>query len=167
MSKKKKNEKIDNPEDELEPQEETLTDDDELENLSDEELMDEPSDELPDDEEIIEDDDVPDDEEIIDKEEGDEEDSEEPEEEADDTGDEDTEEEEEEPGIFGELYNNIFSSSWEMWIGSILLAVLSVFLFLLASPWGSSGGLLNIGQNLFDSLGVSLYQNLHQVALRI
>ena len=66
------------------------------------------------------------------------------------------EQEEEEKGIFNELYDKFFKNSWEMWVGSIILAVLSIFLFLIASPWGSSGGLLNWGQNLFDTLGLSL-----------
>lgn len=62
----------------------------------------------------------------------------------------------EEKGIFRELYETFFSRSWGMWIGSILLAVMSVFLFLIASPWGSSGGIVNWGQNLFNELGLSL-----------
>ena len=62
----------------------------------------------------------------------------------------------EEKGILGELYNNLFEHSWEMWVGSIILAMLSICLFMIWSPWGSSGGLLNWGQNLFGSLGLSL-----------
>ncbi len=62
----------------------------------------------------------------------------------------------EEKGILGELYNNLFEHSWEMWVGSIILAMLSICLFMIWSPWGSSGGLLNWGQNLFSSLGLSL-----------
>ena len=62
----------------------------------------------------------------------------------------------EEKGIFKELYNHFFAKSWEMWIGSIILAVLSINLFMIASPWGSSGGILNWGQNLFSGLGLSL-----------
>jgi len=65
-------------------------------------------------------------------------------------------ENEKEKGIFGELYDTFFSHSWEMWIGSIILAVLSICLFIIASPWGSSGGILNWGQNLYDALGLSL-----------
>jgi hypothetical protein len=61
-----------------------------------------------------------------------------------------------EKGIFRELYDTLFGQSWKMWIGSILLAMLSVFLFLIASPWGSSGGIVNWGQNLFSGLGLSL-----------
>jgi len=62
----------------------------------------------------------------------------------------------EEKGILGELYNNLFEHSWEMWVGSIILAMLSICLFMIWSPWGSSGGLLNWGQNLFSSVGLSL-----------
>jgi len=60
-----------------------------------------------------------------------------------------------EKGIFMELYDKLFARSWEMWIGSILLAVLSICLFVIKSPWGSSGGLLNWGDNLFGALGAS------------
>lgn len=62
----------------------------------------------------------------------------------------------EEKGIFRELYDALFEHSWEMWVGSIILAMLSICLFMIASPWGSSGGLLNWGQNLFSSIGLSL-----------
>jgi len=61
-----------------------------------------------------------------------------------------------EKGIFKELYNHFFAKSWEMWVGSIVLAVLSINLFMISSPWGSSGGILNWGQNLFSGLGLSL-----------
>jgi len=62
----------------------------------------------------------------------------------------------EEKGIFRELYDTFFAHSWKMWVGSIVLAVLSICLFMIASPWGSSGGILNWGQNLFSGLGLSL-----------
>jgi len=62
----------------------------------------------------------------------------------------------EEPGIFRELYDTFFAKSWHMWVGSIILAMLSICLFLIASPWGSSGGILNWGQNLFSGLGLPL-----------
>jgi len=65
----------------------------------------------------------------------------------------------EEKGIFKELYDHLFSHSWEMWVGSIVLAMLSICLFMIWSPWGSSGGLLNWGQNLFSSLGLSLKES--------
>lgn len=61
-----------------------------------------------------------------------------------------------EKGIFRELFDTFFIHSWQMWIGSIVLAVLSIFLFMISSPWGSSGGLLNLGQNFLSGLGLSL-----------
>jgi len=68
-------------------------------------------------------------------------------------------EEPKEPGIFDDLYTLMFGKSWEMWIGCIILSVLSIGLFLIQSPWGSSGGLLNWGQNLFDLLGLELTES--------
>jgi len=67
-----------------------------------------------------------------------------------------SEEKKGEKGVFRELYETFFSHSWQMWLGSILLAVMSIFLFLIASPWGSSGGIVNWGQNLYHNLGLSL-----------
>lgn len=64
-----------------------------------------------------------------------------------------------EKGIFDELYDTLFGKSWEMWIGCIILSVLSICLFLISSPWGSSGGLLNWGQNLFDTAGMELSES--------
>ncbi len=67
-----------------------------------------------------------------------------------------TDEDKNEKGIFRELYDTFFAQSWQMWIGSIILAVLSIFLFIISSPWGSSGGILNWGQNLLSKLGLNL-----------
>ena len=63
-------------------------------------------------------------------------------------------EEEREPGILDELYGAFFAKKWEMWIGACILAFMSVILFLIASPWGSSGGLANIGANFLAWLGM-------------
>jgi len=67
-----------------------------------------------------------------------------------------TEAKKEEKGIFKELYDTLFAQSWKLWTGSIILAMLSICLFMIASPWGSSGGILNWGQNIFSGLGLSL-----------
>ena len=67
-----------------------------------------------------------------------------------------SEENKKERGIFKELYDTFFEHSWQMWIGSIILAIFSIFLFMISSPWGSSGGILNWGQNLFNFIGLSL-----------
>jgi len=61
-----------------------------------------------------------------------------------------------EKGIFDELYDTLFGRSWAMWVGCIILSVLSIGLYLIMSPWGSSGGLLSWGQNLFDIAGIGL-----------
>ena len=42
-----------------------------------------------------------------------------------------------------------------MWVGGILLAIMNILLFVIKYPWGASGGYVNIGQNLFQMLGIS------------
>ncbi len=56
----------------------------------------------------------------------------------------------EEKSIFRELYDKIFGQSIPMWLGSILIAGMSVGLFVLASPFGASGAIQNWGDNLFN-----------------
>jgi len=68
-------------------------------------------------------------------------------------------EEPKEPGIFDELYDKFFGKSWEMWIGAVILAVMSIMLFMVISPWGSSGGLNNWGQNFYDRLGMDFSES--------
>ncbi len=45
--------------------------------------------------------------------------------------------------------DRLFTGQWPMWTGAVILSLLSIVLFAIQSPWGSSGGLLNLGQNLF------------------
>lgn len=54
-----------------------------------------------------------------------------------------------ERGILGELYHNLFGKHWEMWIGSVLIAAMSVGLFLLAQPFGASCALKSWGDVLY------------------
>ena len=61
-----------------------------------------------------------------------------------------------EKGIFDELYATLFGKSWAMWLGCIILSVLSIGLYMIISPWGSSGGILSWGQNMFDIVGIGL-----------
>ena len=73
-------------------------------------------------------------------------------------------------GELRDLYDRIFAKSWPMWVGGITLAVLNIMLFVVKYPWGSSSGYTNIGQNLFQvlgikSLGTSVPISLHAVAL--
>ena len=73
-------------------------------------------------------------------------------------------------GELRELFDSLFGKSWPMWVGGILLAVLNILLFVIKYPWGSSSGYTNIGQNLFQllgitSLGTNVPINLHAIAL--
>ena len=73
-------------------------------------------------------------------------------------------------GVIRETYDGLFSKSWPMWVGGILLAVLNILLFVIKYPWGASGGYVNLGQNLFQGLGISSLGtgtpiNLHTVAM--
>ncbi len=73
-------------------------------------------------------------------------------------------------GELRDLFDSIFAKSWPMWVGGITLAVLNILLFVIKYPWGSSSGYANIGQNLFqvlgiNSLGTSIPISLHAVAL--
>ena len=58
-------------------------------------------------------------------------------------------------GVLRELFDKLFGKSWPMWIGGILLALLNILLFVIKYPWGSSSGYTNIGQNLYQILGIS------------
>ena len=55
----------------------------------------------------------------------------------------------EEKSIFGELYDKIFGQPMAMWLGSILIAGMSVGLFVLAQPFGASCAIVNWGQNIY------------------
>ena len=73
-------------------------------------------------------------------------------------------------GVLRELFDTLFGKSWPMWVGGILLAVLNILLFVIKYPWGGSGGYINVGQNLFQSIGATNIGtqtpiNLHTVAL--
>lgn len=73
-------------------------------------------------------------------------------------------------GVLRELFDSIFGKSWPMWVGGILLALMNILLFVIKYPWGSSSGYTNIGQNLFQLIGVSSLGtkvpiSLHAVAL--
>lgn len=53
-----------------------------------------------------------------------------------------------------ELFNTFFGKHWPVWVGGIVLGLLNIVLFTIRSPWGASGGLTNVGDNLFASLGI-------------
>ena len=60
-----------------------------------------------------------------------------------------------EKGIISELWDKFFGKTWPMWIGCIILSLLSIGLFIIKSPWGSSGGILNWGYNILDRAGMA------------
>ena len=55
----------------------------------------------------------------------------------------------EEKSIFGELYDKFFGQPMAMWLGSILIAGMSVGLFVLAQPFGASCAIVNWGRNIY------------------
>ncbi len=69
--------------------------------------------------------------------------------------------EEQEKGVFFGIlqrgYQAIFYENWPMWLGGILIGILSVITFAWARPWGVAGGLKNWGDWFFHLIG--LYQN--------
>ncbi|MFC1887534.1 YeeE/YedE thiosulfate transporter family protein [Candidatus Cloacimonadota bacterium] len=73
-------------------------------------------------------------------------------------------------GVLRELFDSLFGKSWPMWVGGILLAIMNILLFVVKYPWGSSSGYVNIGQNIYQvlgitSLGTTVPISLHAVAL--
>ena len=59
-----------------------------------------------------------------------------------------------EEGGVKHLLSTVFGKTWPMWVGGILLGVGNICLFIVLKPWGASGGVLNWGQNIFNSLGI-------------
>jgi uncharacterized membrane protein YedE/YeeE len=57
-------------------------------------------------------------------------------------------------GGMKQLLSMFFGKTWPMWVGGILLGVGNICLFIVLKPWGASGGILNWGQNIFNSLGI-------------
>lgn len=51
-------------------------------------------------------------------------------------------------------YSKIFYENWPMWVGGVLIGILSVFVFSWSRPWGVAGGLRNWGDNLFYLIGL-------------
>ncbi|MGA8180728.1 MAG: YeeE/YedE thiosulfate transporter family protein [Desulfobacterales bacterium] len=51
-------------------------------------------------------------------------------------------------------YQKIFDENWPMWLGGILIGLMSVITFAWARPWGVAGGLRNWGDWFFSFMGV-------------
>lgn len=69
--------------------------------------------------------------------------------------------------IMGELFQTFFSKHWPVWVGGILLGSLNVFLFMIHSPWGGSGGYNNWGENLYHIIGIFNLENVTPTALSL
>jgi len=62
--------------------------------------------------------------------------------------------------LFRDINDALFGEPWDMWIGAILISILSILLFIIASPLGSIGGINNIGQNVYSWLGLSFHESM-------
>ena len=58
----------------------------------------------------------------------------------------------EEKGILSDLYGKLFSGSWPMWIGAIILSMLSLSLWFFFGPWGATGGYIWWGNEILGLL---------------
>ncbi len=55
--------------------------------------------------------------------------------------------------VLSELFQTFFAKHWPVWVGGIILGLLNVFLFMIKSPWGGSGGYNNWGENIYQAIG--------------
>jgi len=66
------------------------------------------------------------------------------------------------PSVFNEIlisgYQKVFDENWPMWLGGILIGLMSVITFAWARPWGVAGGLRNWGDWFFSSVGIYAQQ---------
>ncbi|MBW2406315.1 MAG: YeeE/YedE family protein [Deltaproteobacteria bacterium] len=51
-------------------------------------------------------------------------------------------------------YQKIFNENWPIWLGGLLIGIMSVITFAWARPWGVAGGLRNWGDWFFGIMGV-------------
>ena len=73
-------------------------------------------------------------------------------------------EQESNKSALSQLFRTFFSKHWPVWVGGILLGLLNVFLFMIKSPWGGSGGYNNWGENLYQALGVLGIENVTSIS---
>ena len=57
-------------------------------------------------------------------------------------------------GILKDAYATVFYNNWPVWLGGILIGIMSVITFAWARPWGVAGGLRNWGDWFFHQIGV-------------
>ena len=56
--------------------------------------------------------------------------------------------------ILSNGYQQIFDKNWPMWLGGLMIGIMSVITFAWARPWGVAGGLRNWGDWFFSLVGV-------------
>jgi uncharacterized membrane protein YedE/YeeE len=57
-------------------------------------------------------------------------------------------------GILKRAYATVFYENWPLWLGGILIGIMSVITFAWARPWGVVGGLRNWADWFFNQIGV-------------
>jgi len=57
-------------------------------------------------------------------------------------------------GILKRAYSTVFYENWPLWLGGILIGIMSVLTFAWARPWGVVGGLRNWADWLFNQIGL-------------
>ena len=60
--------------------------------------------------------------------------------------------------ILSSGYQKIFDENWPIWLGGLLIGIMSVITFAWARPWGVAGGLRNWGDWFFSLIGVYQYK---------
>lgn len=66
-------------------------------------------------------------------------------------------------GILRGGYQRIFYENWPIWIGGVLIGIMSVITFAWDRPWGVAGGLRNWGDWFFNLIGVYKHASLSPV----
>jgi len=57
-------------------------------------------------------------------------------------------------GLLERGYQKVFFENWPVWVGGLLIGIMSVITFAWARPWGVAGGLRNWGDWFFNLVGV-------------
>jgi len=69
---------------------------------------------------------------------------------------------EKQSSVLSEILSNghqkIFDENWPMWLGGLLIGIMSVITFAWARPWGVAGGLRNWGDWFFSLVGIYHYK---------
>ena len=57
-------------------------------------------------------------------------------------------------GILRRGYQTVFFENWPLWLGALLIGIMSIITFAWARPWGVAGGLRNWGDWFFNLVGI-------------